>query len=138
MQKEQELSKVFQKASFQAEANLSENIWHSIVIREKRIAKFKLTIFSTLGALSFAGAFPIFKSLLTDFSQSGFSGYLSLIFSNFAALASSWKELAYSLAETLPVVSILLSVSVVFVFFLSIRYVLKQIIKSQLSLKFNV
>ena len=62
MEKEHELLKAFQKASFQAETNLSENIWHSIVVREKRIAKVKLTIFSTLGALSFAGAFPIFKN----------------------------------------------------------------------------
>jgi hypothetical protein len=135
---EQKLTKVFQKANYQSDANLSQDIWYFLLKREKRIAKLKLTAFSFVGILSLVGAIPAFKMLATDFAQSGFYEYFSLLFSSNGALASSWKELAYSLAESLPTISIILSLSVVFVFFLSIRYVLKQIIKGQLSLSFNV
>lgn len=135
---EQKLTEVFQKANYQSDANLSKDIWCFLLKREKCIAKLKLTAFSFVGILSLAGAIPAFKMLVADFARSGFYEYFSLLFSSNGALASSWKELAYSLAESLPTISIILSLSVIFVFFLSVRHVLKQIVKGQLSLSFNV
>ena len=128
---EDKLSKILKNASYQAEQNLSENIWHSIVLQEKRAARIKLTLFSITSIVAFVGAFPVFKNLATQFAQSGFYEYASLAFSNASVLASSWKELAYSIAETLPVSNMLLSCVVVFVFFLSARYALKQVIRNQ-------
>jgi len=124
------LREVFSRVNLKPNAGLADNIWNSIVMREKRIAKLKLGLFSLIGMLSLVGAVPVFKTLITDFTQSGFYEYFSLLFSSGSALASSWKELIYSLAESLPIFSIILSFMVVFVFFLSLRYVLQQIIKS--------
>ncbi|HPS21234.1 MAG TPA: hypothetical protein PLO44_00260 [Candidatus Paceibacterota bacterium] len=133
---ENELAKIMKKAGYQAEPNLSEDIWRSIVLRQKKAAKIKLTLFSITSFVAFVGAFPIFKNLATQFAQSGFYEYLSLAFSNVSGLAGFWKELVYSIAETLPVSNILLSCAVVFIFFLSARYALKQVIRNQ-ELAFN-
>jgi hypothetical protein len=132
------LKKAFNNIKYQSEQDLSEKVWHSIIKHEKRISYVKLYTFSLFGILSLVGMIPAFKMLFADFSQSGFYEYFSLLFSSNGALASSWKELAYSLAESLPTISIIFSFTILFVFFLSLRYVLKQIVKGQLSLSFRV
>jgi hypothetical protein len=72
----------------------------------------------------------MFKILINDFTQSGFYEYLSLAFSTKGLLFSYWKEFAFSLAESLPTMSIVLSLALLFIFFLSLRYVMKQIINN--------
>ena len=132
------LKKAFNNIKYQSEQDLSEKVWYSIVKHEKRISHIKLYTFSLFGILSLVGMIPAFKMLFADFSQSGFYEYFSLLFSSNGALVSSWKELAYSLAESLPTISIIFSFSILFIFFLSLRFVLKQIVRSQLSLSFRI
>ena len=132
------LKKAFNNIKYQSEQDLSEKVWYSIVKHEKRIFHIKLYTFSLFSLLSLAGMIPAFKMLFADFSQSGFYEYFSLLFSSNGALASSWKELIYSLAESLPTISIIFSFSILFIFFLSLRFVLKQIVRSQLSLSFRI
>ncbi|MFA6524580.1 MAG: hypothetical protein WC264_03425 [Candidatus Paceibacterota bacterium] len=127
---EKELIKAFNNAKYQLDTNLTENIWHTIIKREKHIKRFKLSIFSIIGISSLAGMIPAFNMLLKDFSQSGFYEYVSLLF-NGNALSTYWKELTLSLAESLPTINIILSLSLVFVFFLSVRFVAKQIINNK-------
>ena len=127
------LTKVFQKAKYNESSILAENVWNTIVAREKRNTQTKFWAFFSLGATSLAGLVPVFKVLSNDLSQSGFYEYSSLIFSDTGLMLSYWKELSFSLAESLPIMSIVFTLSLLFVIFLSIKYVLKQIINNQLT-----
>ena len=129
------LTKVFQKAKYNESSILAENVWNTIVAREKRNTQTKFWAFFSLGATSLAGLVPVFKVLSNDLSQSGFYEYSSLIFSDTGLMLSYWKELSFSLAESLPIMSIVFTLSLLFIVFLSIKYVLKQIINNQLTFR---
>ena len=124
------LKKAFQKLEYEPKTNLAENIWYSIVAHEKHFIRVKLYIFSFAGFLSILGFMPVFKALFSEFTQSGFYEYFSLVFSSGSNLFSYWKELILSLTESLPVVNIIFLFSLIFIFLLSMHYVLKQIINN--------
>lgn len=121
----------FQKAKYEPEIGLKDKIWQKITLRNKRIAYFKLASFSSIGLASVVGFIPMVKILLNDFAQSGFYEYLSLAFSSNGMFSSYSKEFAYSLAESIPAMSIILVLVIIFVFFLSLKYVAKQIINNK-------
>ena len=130
---EKELAKAFHKAKYEQNRDLALNIWQNIMKHDKRVLRIKLWVFSSIGLLSFVGIIPAFKMLLADLSQSGLYEYFSLIFSSGNSIFSYWKELILSIAESLPTMSIVLTFSLVFILFLSIKYAVKQIIKGQSS-----
>ncbi|MEI7810022.1 MAG: hypothetical protein WCI41_00475 [bacterium] len=128
----EKLQSAFQNAKYEPNVNLADNIWHKIIIRNKRIAFIKTSAFSTLGALSLFGLIPVSQALFTEFTKSGFYEYFSLMFSG--NVSSYWKDLAYSMAESLPITNIIYTFVLVFILFLSIKYVVKQIIKNKMSI----
>ncbi len=133
---EKELIKVFHKAKYEEGSGLALNIWQKIVMRDRRIARLKLWAFSSIGLVSLIGLIPAGKSLFNDLGQSGLYEYFSLLFSSGNSIFSYWKELALSIAESLPIMSIILSLTLVFILFLSFKYASRQIIKGQLLLSF--
>ena len=135
---EESLRKAFKRLVYEPQGDLSLSILHNVIIREKRIAKIKLYIFSFVGFLSVVGFVPAIKALLTQFTQSGFYEYLSLAFSSGSNLSLYWKELMMSLVESLPVINIILLLGIVFIFLLSVCYILKQIIKGQLTFSMQI
>jgi hypothetical protein len=126
------LIKIFKKAKYEPSPDLAFSIWHTVVVQNKYMVKFKLCIFVFTGFFSLVGLVPVFQMLLNDLTQSGFYEYFSLIFSDGGSMLSSWKELIFSLAESLPIMSIIFTLSLIFIFFLSLRYVIKQINRNQL------
>lgn len=129
---QEKLTKIFQKVKYESDPNLALHIWRAIVVRDKYMARLKLWAFALVGFISFVGLVPALKTLSGDLAQSGFYEYFSLIFSDGGSVLSYWKELVFSLAESLPTVSIILTLSLLFICFLSLRYLMKQISKSQL------
>jgi len=125
------LTKAFQKAKYAENSNLVENVWQAIVLRDRCIVRVKLWAFSVIGIFSLAGLAPALKTLSTDLAQSGFYEYFSLVFSDSGLILSVWKEFTFSLVESLPVLSIIFTLSLIFVFFLSLRYMAKQIINNR-------
>ena len=107
------------RVKYEPGEDLANNIWHKITSRNKRIIFLKFISFSFIGISSLLGLIPMLKILANDFAQSGFYEYASLIFSSNGMLASYWKDFAYSLLESLPTMSIILSLGLVFIFFLS-------------------
>jgi hypothetical protein len=126
---EQKLQQAFKSIKYQQKSDFSENIWQAIVLCDKRNARIKLWVFSTTGLFSLIELAPALKMLFNDFAQSGFYDYFSLLFSSNGSLITFWKDFLLLLAESLPVVSIVLSLTLIFVFFLSLKYAMKQIIK---------
>jgi hypothetical protein len=131
---QQDLAKILQKAKFKPEENLPEKVWSAVVLYDKKTTRLKLWFFSCVGFLSLVGIIPMFKILLTDFAQSGFYEYLSLAFSSSGSIIKYWGDFTILLAESLPVVSIIASLTLVFIFFISLKYTMREIIKSQLAL----
>ena len=134
---EKDLKKAFQNLIVEPKDGLVDDVWHQIVVREKRSTRIKLYLFSSAGLLSILGFIPALKALFDGFTQSGFYEYFSLVFSSGSNLFSYWKELGLSLIESLPVLNIIFTFSLVFIFLLSIRYVIKQII-NQGQLSFSI
>ena len=127
-----EFGKIFKKYTYQSEPDLSISIWNKIIKREKKIAKIKLLVFSFLGLTSFLSSIPVIKILLNDLSKSGFYDYLSVLFSGNGIFISYWKEISLSITESLPSASIFYAFTLIFIFILSLRFVVKQIISGQL------
>ena len=96
--------------------------------KEERLLVFrKVTIFSITLAISLLAFVPTFKILISDFSQSGFINFFSLIFSDFSAVATYWKSFTMILLETLPTVSLALFLAVVLLLLQSVKSLTKNI-----------
>jgi hypothetical protein len=133
---EQKLIKAFQEIKYEADSNLSLTVWQAIVLHDKCIVRVKLWVFSAIGAFSLIGLVPVLKMLTSDLIQSGFYEYFSLAFSNSGSMITYWKDFLSLLAESLPIISIILSLTLIFIFFLSLKYTMREIVKNQLSLSF--
>ena len=125
---EQKLVKIFQKTKYEPAPDLADNILRALLVRQKHQAQLKLWIFALVGIISFAGLVPALKTLSTDFAQSGFSEYFSLIFGS-GSILSYWKELFLSLAESLPTMSIIFTLSLAFICLFSLRHLVKQFVQ---------
>ena len=130
-----ELAKILKDTKFEPNNGLEERVYSKVLKKEKYLTRIKLYLFSFLGLISLVGFIPAIKMLLSDFTQSGFYEYSSLLFSK-GALFSAGKELILSVVESLPTLSILLPLALIFIFIMSLRYAMKQIIRGQLSLSF--
>lgn len=133
---QKELRDVLDNSRYVPDPGLSNDIWENIVFRENRKIRLKLWTFAFIGFSSLAGLFPVIKTLLNDLSKSGFYEYMSLAFSNNGALTNYWKDFLLLLGESMPSISILFSLFLVFIFLLSVKFTVKQISKPKLLLSF--
>ena len=98
----------------------------SIENEKRRLAKIRLLYASATGILSIATLVPMTIYFINQFWQSGFYQYLSLVFSNGGLVATYWKELLLSLAESLPVLSIMAVLILVLVLLTSSKYIIRN------------
>jgi hypothetical protein len=121
MDMEQELRKTFKENTYNPELKLSDDIWRSIVIRQRR--KITINTISNILATSFFVALfvPIIEDLTLQFTQSGFYNYMSLLFSDTHSVTLYWKEFMLSLADSLPMTNLILSAGLIFIILLFIR-----------------
>jgi hypothetical protein len=127
---QEKLIEIFKKAKYEPSPSLVAVVWSGIIARDERIARIKLWLYTSVGFISLAGLIPAFKMLTNDLSQSGFYEYFSLIFSDGGSILAYWKEFVFSLLESLPMVSIIFTFSLLFICFLSLRHLVKQIGRS--------
>ncbi len=130
------LQNVFQKAKYEPKEDLSGYIWLELVKRSENRARTRLWVLSSFSLGSLAGSIFEFRALSQDFLHSGFYRYFSLVFSNGSTVLKYWKEFSLTLTDSIPVMSLILSLALVFVFFISLRYAVLQFNKSRLSLSF--
>jgi hypothetical protein len=124
---EDKLTKIFQEARYEADPAFARAVWNSILAKNSQTAKLKLWAFAFAGFASLAGLAPAVRILAHDLAQSGFYKYSSLLFGSGGSVFSFWKELMFSLAESFPVTSAILTLSLVFAFFFSLRHLMKQV-----------
>jgi hypothetical protein len=106
---------------------LLEKILKRIHHEERILVLRRVILFSITLIASAVGFIPAFKMLSADLAQSGFFNFFSLIFSDFSAVASYWKNFTLILLETLPAIAIVLFLALVLVFLQSLRLLAKNI-----------
>jgi len=106
---------------------LLDKILNRIHREERFLVLRRIVIFSVTFVASLEGFVPAAKMLLSDFNQSGFVSFFSLMFSDFSTVLSSWQSFSMILLETLPAASIALLLFVLLIFFQSIKYLSKNI-----------
>lgn len=91
---------------------------------QRRTARLR---FMVLGSTAFASTLalvPAIKFAAAEFTQTGFSEYLSVLFSDGGGVLVYWHEFALLLAESFPVLAITLLFFVAFVLLGSLRLAL--------------
>ncbi len=120
------LQKIFSQATHEPEQELSSVIWRGICKQEKAEKSRIVWGYSIAGIASLSGLVFIIKDILNSFTQSGFYDYMSLVSSDGGALTKYWKEFTFSITESLPTTSIMLSFLLLFIIFISLRRVVYQ------------
>jgi hypothetical protein len=105
---------------------LEGKILSIITEEEKRLAKTKLWIFGGTSLASFGFSVWAVIYLINSIKQSGFGQYLSLIFSENGAVLVYWKELSFSLAESLPIFGLIIFLAAIGFFVWSIGNIFKR------------
>lgn len=88
----------------------------------RRVVAFSLAL-----AISLLAFLPALRMLSQNIIDSGFIHFASLIFSDFSIVMTHWKIFALILLETLPIVSLILFLIVLFLFLESVKYLSKNI-----------
>ena len=130
-----DLATIFKDTTEAPNPSLSMHIWSLVCAREARVIRIKSWCYATVGVLSLGWLIVAVKELAKAFTQSGFYEYLSLAFSDGGAVVSYWKEFALTLADSLPVTSIILCLVAVFMLLVSIKQGARQF-KNQLSVAY--
>ncbi len=96
--------------------------------RERQLLNLRkrLMVFSA-GAIGSVIAFiPAFSTVRTDLAGSGIIHFISLVFSDFAMTIALWKDFAFSILESLPVISIAVFLAIIFVFLGCIKFLVQD------------
>ena len=89
--------------------------------------KRRLILFSIPVIIS-AGAFiPVINAFQAEFAQSGFSQFLSLMFSDFGLVMVNWQNFGLGVLESLPAMSIAALLTTTLVFLWSIKHLAQAI-----------
>lgn len=101
----------------------------SRIHRERRILTIKrrIIIFSVGLVGSLAAFFPALKMVSAELSSSGFNQFFSLIFSDFTVVMRYWQSFVMTLLETLPVMSLMVLLAVIFILLESSKYLAKNV-----------
>lgn len=110
----------------------SPELFTKIIARihsEKRILNLKRRlIFFSLGLIISAIALvPAFNTARADFNESGFSQFFSLLFSDFGSVLTYWQSFVLTLLESLPVMSMVVFLFIIFIFFESLKFLTRDI-----------
>jgi hypothetical protein len=89
---------------------------------KKRLILFSATILASVGIL-----IPGVSVFQAEFAQSGFSQFLSLIFSDLGAVTANWQNFGLALLESLPAISMIAFLTTMLVFLWSLKYLIQAI-----------
>ncbi|MBU6390214.1 hypothetical protein KGQ31_01555 [Patescibacteria group bacterium] len=119
MQMKNSLHVLFSKLTVKPDAALTARIIDKIGRARLRNTRVKVTLYFSSVALSLAAFVPSLIYAMQGFTQSEFSDYLSLVFSDTGTVMASWKAFGLSLVESLPLVGVTLALATFLAFFYS-------------------
>lgn len=115
---------------------LRKNILLSIRYEERRRARLYLFVATIVAPSSVVGAWFASVFMVQEFLNSSFYTYLSLLFSDTDIVLAYWQQFALSLAESIPLIGVTISLGALAVLLISIR-VFAQNMRGSFSPLFN-
>lgn len=120
--------KLFENAGLpDSPRQLTENIIRRINKTKKARAIRRLVLFSLILTGSAVAFAPVIKTTLNSASQSGFSRFLPLLFSDWGLMLNYWQSFSAAILESLPVAGIAAFLALTFAFLESAKFVAKDI-----------
>jgi hypothetical protein len=105
---------------------LRARIINRIDMEQKRLFRIKAWVFGSTSIASFSLSLWAVVYLIKSASASGFWQYFSLIFSENGSVLSYWRELSFSLAESLPITSFIMFFAAIGFFIWSFTNMLRK------------
>lgn len=111
---------------------LPEGIFEKIMSRIREEKRFmavrrRMIIFSVCASISSVALIPSFKMVYSNFTESGFLRFFSLLFSDFGAMAGYWESFIMALLESLPAASLAVFLAAIFVLLESLKFLTKDV-----------
>ena len=122
----QDLHTIMTSAIVEPRADLTENIIYTIEKHNARSIARKFWASVILTIASIGGLVPAFLDLKSKLVSSGFYEYVALAFSKGGIISKYSGDVAIALGESLPAISIIISLSVLAVLLWSLRNVFRQ------------
>ncbi len=119
------INKLFQDLE-SPRVDLENQIIKAIHKRIYRALLIRRSVLAVATTLSIVAIVPAVSHLLAQLSQTGFAQYASLAFSDGAAIWTNAKDFGLLLAESLPVMSVVLVFTIVLVMTWSIRKLIQK------------
>lgn len=127
---------LFKKIDFhKAPPELGSAIFARIETEKVRIARRRFIIVSVLAVVALVSCVPAYKYAGATIASSGFSDYLSALFSSAQAM-SHWKEFAMSLLDSLPVLGVSIFMTSVLAFISSLYIAIKNASVARFNFRF--
>jgi len=115
-------------------AGLFDLVCQEITLAKLARARLRLVTFAVASVSSVVGLVMASSSVSTESVQSGFLQYLSLLFSDAVALSDFWM----ALAESLPILPLLILLGSFWLFLESVRYLFEDASILKHGLRFKV
>jgi hypothetical protein len=95
---------------------------------ERRLsaARRRFAVFSFVFLAAGAALVPAFRMLQTGLSESGFTEFFSLVFSDSGAVFAYWRSFVFALLESLPAMSAAAFLGALFVFLQSLKFLARD------------
>jgi len=97
--------------------------------KEQRLSIFRrqLALFSIGVVGSSVALIPAFQMVQSELVASGFVEFFSLLFSDLGLVMAHWQNFVFALLESLPVMSIVAFLAVIFIFIESLKFLTHNI-----------
>jgi hypothetical protein len=106
---------------------LFPHILSRITLLKQRAARIRFILFSGTTLMSFLTMIAALRYAWGSFAESSFSAYASLLSSDGSAVLLYWKEFAFSLIESVPLMGITVLLSAIFTLLLSLKLTLRYL-----------
>ena len=104
--------------------SLYDRVVFAVNREERKMATIKVSIFSVLSFVSVSGFLWSFKYLFESMASSGFSQFLSLVFSDGFSVLKYAGDYILSMTDSLPIVALLLFLVVTLMAVISVSYMI--------------
>jgi hypothetical protein len=122
MKTDEQYSLIFKTInSFEISNSIEERVMRRIQSTKLRRAKMRIFCFGITSILASIGSIPVIVWLITAAKNSGFYEYASLLISDSAVVFANWKLFISSMAESMPIFEMTLTLGIIFVFVYALR-----------------
>jgi hypothetical protein len=136
MEKREKIENILSRTSAQIPEGLSEKIVLAINTQAKRSARIRAYVFTATSFVSAVLLYLTGKAAVSELYRSGTPQVFSLVFSDFQAVFSNLSSFVLTIAESLPVLSIVYVLSSVVALFVLSAFAINNIKKAE-SIKLN-